>query len=78
MSGLDGLKDDLAVKHSKIGPEVLGQTIVPVLEFTVGAARSLGATASLVPLNSVVEVVFGAETSIKLVFKAIHEGAIAR
>ena len=78
MGRLDSLKDDLAVEHAEIGPEVLCQTIVPVFEFTVGTSWSLGATACLVPLNSVVEVVFWTETSIKLVFKAIHEGTIAR
>lgn len=75
---LYGLKDNFAIDHAKIWPEILRQAVIPVLEAFIGSARSLLATLVLISCCSVIVPVLGTKASIELILEAVHEGAITR
>ena len=77
MCHLNGLKNDFAVHHAEIWPEVFGKTIVPVFEVAIWSTGCHLAIASLRPRHSVVEAVLGTEATIELILKAVHEGSVA-
>jgi hypothetical protein len=77
MRRLYGVEGNFAVHHAKVGPETASQAIVPVLEVSVGPSRSHIARASIRFVHSVVEAIFGAESSIELRLEVAHEGPIS-
>lgn len=63
-----------AIDHPEVRFEVFGKRVVPILEVPSCTARSVIARiASLFLLKGVVELIFGAETSVELIFEVVHK-----
>jgi hypothetical protein len=74
---LDSVEANLSVDHSEIRAKILRQRVVPVFKTFTSSFRSVIARiASLLFRKCVIELVFWSESTIKLIFKGIHELAI--
>lgn len=68
------IETNLSVDHSEIRAKILRQRVVPVFKtFTCSFRSIIARITSLLLGKSVVKLVFWSESTIKLIFKGIHE-----
>lgn len=71
---LYGVEAYLPIEHSKVRPITLGKGVVPIFEpFTCSARAIVSRIASFLLGEGVVELIFGSESSIELIFEIIHK-----
>ena len=74
---LNCIKTYLSVDHSEIRTKIFGQRVVPVFKpFTSSFGSIISRIASLLFGKCVIELIFWSESTVKLIFKSIHELAI--
>ena len=78
VSRLNCVEHYLAIHHLEVGPERSGETVVPVLEFSVRSPWCHLTTLGLELVHRVVASPFWSESAIELILEAAHEGAISR